>query len=404
MRISTIFFLLIFFAGGNALFAQSVDGARALIDQVIAANGSLERLHALGDVSLHYTLRDVASGNTDVSVERYIFDGEHSFAHYLNREMYAAPGQEGTYTQFYNGKETVTRLNEEVLTEQAAYVGHFLRKTNFYWFTMMFKLGDPGVQLRQLDDRLVEGTDYHAVEMTFADGTGETSDRYILYVNPRTHLVDQFLFTVKGFGITDPMLMKLAYEEIDGLQLSTYRKYAPANWDGEVVNNEAWTEQITQNIRFGNGFTAGNFRSDQIEERVSLNRRIDLPANQVWAKIRNFETAADLVPALIDRVAVEGGDVPTGWVIYLKNGATVTEAVTDFDDHDRSMTYRMTDTPMPLRDYLATISVTPLGSGSSLVTFKTDFAAEMGPRKELAGNFRNFQKTYLGNIDKLFVK
>ena len=136
-------------------------------------------------------------------------------------------------------------MDATTLIDQPAHVGHFFRKTNFYWFNMMFKLQDPGVNLRQLEDRNVDGMAYHIIEMTFGEGIGESSDRYILYVNPSTKRIDQFLFTVLGFGFKDPFLMKLQYEKINDIWLSTYRKYAPANWDGEVIKEE-WNEQITE--------------------------------------------------------------------------------------------------------------------------------------------------------------
>ena len=105
-----------------------------------------------------------------------------------------------------------------------------------------------------MDDRKVGEVAYKIVEMTFGEGVGETSDRYVLYINPETKMIDQFLFTVLGFGFEEPFLMKMKYEEKDGLMLSTYRTYAPANWQGDVVKQE-WNEEISKNIKFNNGFT-----------------------------------------------------------------------------------------------------------------------------------------------------
>ena len=46
----------------------------------------------------------------------------------------------------------------------------------------------------------------------------------------------------------------MEYEKVNGLNLTTYRKYAPANWEGEVIKEE-WNEQISEHIEFNNGFT-----------------------------------------------------------------------------------------------------------------------------------------------------
>ncbi|MEO1050390.1 MAG: hypothetical protein AAFX87_07180 [Bacteroidota bacterium] len=245
------------------LFATKVNAqnARELITKVVEANGGVNALHKLKDVSFDYTFRVKANNVEDVSKERYIFDGEVSYAQYTKRQVYAIPQMAGTHTQFFNGKKTVSKLNGNVITEQQpAYIGHALRKTNYYWFAMMFKLLDPGVNHRLLPARKVDGISYQVVEMTFGDNVGETSDKYLLYVNPTTYRIDQFLYTAKGFGVTEPSLMKVKYEKINGIYLTTYRKYAPANWDGEVIK-EAWTEQFTKNVKFNNGFDLENIHN-----------------------------------------------------------------------------------------------------------------------------------------------
>ncbi|MEL6556716.1 MAG: DUF6503 family protein [Bacteroidota bacterium] len=237
---------------------QAQNEAQQLIKEVVTAAGGIENLRSLQDVEYQYTFQSKDKGIKDVSVERYIFDGEISFAQYTARQYFVLPQMEGDLTQYFDGTKTVSHHNGQVITdEQAAYVGHFFRKTNFYWFTMMYKLLDPGIQFKMMEDRKVDNTNYQVVEMTFNEGVGETSDRYVLYINPETKMIDQFLFTVLGFGFKEPFLMKMKYEEVDGLMLSTYRAYAPANWEGKVIK-EDWTEEISTNIKFKNNFDKTN--------------------------------------------------------------------------------------------------------------------------------------------------
>ncbi|TYA71706.1 DUF6503 family protein [Seonamhaeicola marinus] len=236
-------------------------GARKLITKVVEANGGINALHKLKDVSFDYTFKVRNNNVVDVSKERYIFNGEVSFAHYTKRQVYALPQLKGTHTQFFNGTNTVSKINGKVITDkQPAYIGHALRKTNYYWFAMMFKLLDPGVNHKVVPPRKVNGITYKVVEMTFGENVGESDDKYMLYINPQTYLIDQFLYTAKGFGVTDPSLMKVKYEKIDGVFVSTYRKYAPADWDGNVIKDN-WTEQFTRNIKFNNGFDLENIQS-----------------------------------------------------------------------------------------------------------------------------------------------
>jgi hypothetical protein len=96
------------------------------------------------------------------------------------------------------------------------------------------------------------------VGIGFDPGVGDVQDTYVLYLNPKTHLVDQFLFTVMDFGIKEPFLMKVKYEEIAGLKLPTKRKAAAADWDG-ILKDENWVAEISENIKFNNGFTREMF-------------------------------------------------------------------------------------------------------------------------------------------------
>lgn len=246
-------------------FAATVQAqeARELITKVVEANGGKNALHKLKDVSYDYTFIAKDNGLADVSNERYIFDGEVSYAQYTKRQVYVLPQMSGeTYTQFFDGRTTVSEIDGKVITEeQPAYIGHIFRKTNYYWFTMMFKLLDPGVNHKMLPSRDVDGVAYKIVEMTFGDNIGDSSnDKYILYINPKTYLIDQFLYNATGFGLTEPNIVKAKYEKINGVYLSTYRKYTSADWDGNVLK-ESWTEQLTKNVKFNNGYNLENIQN-----------------------------------------------------------------------------------------------------------------------------------------------
>ena len=83
----------------------------------------------------------------------------------------------------------------------------------------------------------------------------------MLYVNPVTGLVDRFLFTVMDFGVDTPHLMVVDYAQVaPGLMLPVYRRYAPADWDGNVTE-PSWTREIVESVRFENGFAAGLFEA-----------------------------------------------------------------------------------------------------------------------------------------------
>jgi hypothetical protein len=72
-------------------------------------------------------------------------------------------------------------------------------------------------------------------------------------------LVDLFLFTVVDFGRTDPMLMKMEYETIDGILIPTKRKYKASDWDA-IETKEPWILVNWTNIKFNNQLSRSEFK------------------------------------------------------------------------------------------------------------------------------------------------
>ncbi len=230
--------------------------SQELLDALKKVNGGWKKIAAKKDVEYSYIYHDFSKGK-DISTERYIFDGEASWAKYPHHNVHVLPGQGGVVKQcLMNGNAKVT-LDGNNITDPAAIGGaQFLRTVNFFWFTMMYKLDDPGTHHTYMGQELVNGINYDKISLTYnASEVGkEVNDEYILYFNPKTHLVDQFMFSVPAMGIDKPIIrMELDYEKIEGVYIATNRRsYAP-NANGEYSQNGQYT---TTNIKFKNGFSS----------------------------------------------------------------------------------------------------------------------------------------------------
>lgn len=220
--------------------------------------GSYQELQAQKDVVYTYTYR-TPDGKEDVSVEQYIFEGELSKAIYSKHQR-TFPEMEGEMVQYYNGKQAWMLMDgKELKDEKAVGRAHFTRKTNFFWFAMMQKVLDPGVVYKYLREEKLDGKTYDVVEMAYDVPAGQVSDVYHLYINRANKMIDQFLFTVVDFGVVEkPLLMKVKLEKMNGLMLPTYRKYAKANWDGAVLN-EDWVEEICTDVKFNQQLDRADF-------------------------------------------------------------------------------------------------------------------------------------------------
>lgn len=239
--------------------AQADDKSKSLINALISVNGGYKKLAAKKDFEFNYVYDNFDMGK-DVSIERHIIHGEQSWASYKTHQRNVLPTQEGTAVQALVDEKPMLTLNGKQITDEKALGGTiFLRKVNFYWFTMMYKLQDPGTIYKYLGAEDVNGIKYDKVSLIYDSGVTkkEKNDEYILYFNPKTHLVDLFYFSLPDWGINKPILkMTLEYEIIDGIYISTVRKsYAP-NEKGEYNLNGQY---IFSDIKFNNGFKKEDF-------------------------------------------------------------------------------------------------------------------------------------------------
>ena len=243
--------------------AEEPNQGKALVQEMVEAIGGVETLKSLKDVEYEHTYYVPAEDKRDISLERYIFDGEHSWAKYTTRTKWVMPDIEGEIIQGYDGNESWVTVDGKLTEDSVALrLGDFFRKTNFYWFCMMFKQLDPGMTYEHKDKQNVDGIEYDIVKVGFEENVGDVQDTYVLYINPDTKLVDQFLFTVLDFGVTDPLLMKIEYQTMNGVKVPAFRKYIPADWDGNI-KGEDWVEYHYKNVKFNNGFTQDMFKKPE---------------------------------------------------------------------------------------------------------------------------------------------
>ncbi|WP_418650448.1 hypothetical protein [Tenacibaculum aestuariivivum] len=230
-----------------------------LVYKMTQETGSYQDLLRLKDITFNYTYR-TPNHKEDISIESYIFKGELSHGIYLKHER-TLPNLKGKMEQGYNGQNFWVKINGQYITDKNAIESaSFTRKTNFYWFAMMQKLLDPGINYEYIGQNNIEGKLYDIVKITFNTASNIASDTYQLYINPETHLVDQFLFTVVTKNVTDPILMRVKYEKVEGLLLTTYRKYTKSNWQANVLK-DVWVEEITKNIKFNQNLDKALFNN-----------------------------------------------------------------------------------------------------------------------------------------------
>lgn len=232
------------------LFATTfsvAQNAQQLVADMIETLGGKQTFYNLGNVTYDFSYHDPNSSLILTSKETYVFDGELSYGDFSEHGFLGANGKA---LEGYDGKNAWVKFNGKVSADKKANgVARFLRKTNYYWFTMFFKLQDKGVNLKHIGTKKVEDRDYDLVKVTFGDSIGDAQDTYVLYINKRTKLVDQFLFTIVAFGVKKPKLMKVRYGTFHGIKIPYDRVYIDSNWNGDIVGKK-WVTTYWSNIKF----------------------------------------------------------------------------------------------------------------------------------------------------------
>ena len=164
--ISSYFVALLFVVTS---IAQNTDTKSSeLLDALVSVNGGYEHLATKKDVQFHYVYNNFEAGK-DVSTERHIFDGEHSWASYEQHDLNVMPGQKGIALQSLVDGTPALSLDGKAITDAEAIGGTvFSRKVNFYWFTMMYKLKDPGTNYKYLGTEVVGDIAYDKVSLIYS--------------------------------------------------------------------------------------------------------------------------------------------------------------------------------------------------------------------------------------------
>ena len=234
---------------------------KELLKMVAHAHGGWADLWKKKDVEFTYNYEITAENRADQSLERYIFDNEISYGAYNRHEINVFPKTKGPVVHLFNGDSTTVSLNGKLVDDgNVINLSDFIRRANYFWFTMPYKLNNPGTIAKYLGKEVHNNTTYDLIEVTYdaAVTRKEQNDIYILYINPNTKLIDRFKFSLPFAGITEPVILTdYSYKNVKGQMIATYRAYYLPNKDGSYTKEPSFIQTL-ENIRFNNGFNLDN--------------------------------------------------------------------------------------------------------------------------------------------------
>jgi NADPH:quinone reductase len=122
--------------------------------------------------------------------------------------------------------------------------------------------------------------------------------------------------------------------------------------------------------------------------RVTRSAIIDAPIEQVWAVLRDFNSHDAWHPAVADS-SIEGGESAdqVGCVrnFHLRDGSHIREQLLALSDEEYTSTYCILDATVPLRRYVATVSLKRVTDGNrTFWHWQSTFETPPGREQELA--------------------
>lgn len=107
-----------------------------------------------------------------------------------------------------------------------------------------------------------------------------------------------------------------------------------------------------------------------VEKQVTVNASPET----TWKMVGHYDHMDVWHPAVVmSNVTGDAREPGTVRVLTLADGAKFTEVLLRHSDRDLSYTYKITESPLPIADYEATLSVTTAPAGKAVMTWASTF-------------------------------
>lgn len=135
---------------------------------------------------------------------------------------------------------------------------------------------------------------------------------------------------------------------------------------------------------------------------VDMSTKLPVAADIVWQTIGSFAAIAQWHPAIesSEETTEDGATIRT--LTLAGGGGTVVEKLETLNDKERSCTYTIVSSPMPLSNYEATLRVRADGPTSCTVEWSSKFDAEGADENAAATAVRQVYEAGFENLKRMF--
>lgn len=137
---------------------------------------------------------------------------------------------------------------------------------------------------------------------------------------------------------------------------------------------------------------------------VSKEVTVNASPETTWKMIGDFNHLDVWHPVVVASQLKQGDSQSTGAVrlLTLGNGATITEKLVSNNNASRTYTYAITESPLPVADYVSTITVSEAEGGKATVIWSSSFDANGASDEEAENTISGIYDAGLNNLNKHF--
>lgn len=134
-------------------------------------------------------------------------------------------------------------------------------------------------------------------------------------------------------------------------------------------------------------------KSDQVT--VEASRIIDAPVDRLWAEVADFNNIAAWHPGVLQSHLEDAAAQPAGSkagvirALTLRDGTVVRERLVSLDPSAHRYTYSVLDGQLPLKDHVSSVSMRPVDTHRTEVTWTASFVPAGAPPDALADSVRS---------------
>ena len=138
--------------------------------------------------------------------------------------------------------------------------------------------------------------------------------------------------------------------------------------------------------------------------KVSMKNELKVPADEVWKLIGGFNALPDWHPAVAESTT-EGEGEGSVRRLSLAGGGTIIEKLESVNDDERRYSYSIVDSPLPVSNYKATISVREQGDGTAtVVEWSSEFSPSGASESDAAKVIQGIYDAGFENLKKMFSR